>query len=49
MCDIQKLGYSPPKSGKPIKQTGNPPFWGDVGIEKWSCFFSGIQYAIFGT
>ena len=24
------------KSGKLIKQTPSPPFWGDVGVKKWS-------------
>ena len=28
------------KSSKRIKQMCFPPFWGDVGIKKWSPFFS---------
>ena len=27
------------KSGKWLKQTPTPPFWGDVGVKKWSQFF----------
>ena len=43
-----KLAQNPPKSDKRIKQTCNPPFWGDVGIKKWSRFFCfGIRSAIF--
>ena len=45
---MQKLAQNPPKSDKRIKQTCNPPFWGDVGIKKWSRFFCfGIRSAIF--
>ena len=39
---------NPPKSAKCIKQTCPLPFWGDVGIEKWSPFFGfGPLSAIF--
>ena len=34
-----KLALNPPKSAKRIKQTCSTPFWGDVGIKKWSPFF----------
>ena len=35
------------KIGKRKKQTSNPPFWGDVGIKKWSPFFCfGTESAI---
>ena len=37
------------KSGKHITQMSVPPFWGDVGVKKWSPFFnSGAQRPIFG-
>ena len=37
------------KNGKWIKQTPTPPFWGDVGVKKWSQFFySGTPKPIFG-
>ena len=42
------MAKNPPKSAKCIKQTCSLPFWGDVGIEKWSPFFcSGTRSAIF--
>jgi len=34
-----EFAYYAPKSGKCIKQTPTPPFWGDVGVKKWSQFF----------
>ena len=33
------FAYYASKSGKCIKQTPTPPFWGDVGVKKWSQFF----------
>ena len=37
------------KSGKHIKQMSHPPFWGDVGMKKWSPFLdSGARSPIFG-
>ena len=37
------------KSGKWLKQTPTPPFWGDVGVKKWSQFLdSGTRSTIFG-
>ena len=39
----------PPFCRKWIKQTPTPPFWGDVGVKKWSWFFdSGTRSPIFG-
>ena len=34
-----EFAYYASKSGKCIKQTPTPPFWGDVGVKKWSQFF----------
>ena len=31
-----EFAYYASKSGKWIKQTPTPPFWGDVGVKKWS-------------
>ena len=31
-----EFAYYASKSGKCIKQTPTPPFWGDVGVKKWS-------------
>ena len=31
--------YFSSKSGKHMKQMLNPPFWGGVGVKKWSPFF----------
>ena len=46
--DIE-FAYYAFKSGKLIKQTPTPPFWGDVGVKKWSQFFySGTPKPIFG-
>ena len=46
--DIE-FAYYAFKSGKLIKQTPTPPFWGDVGVKKWSRFFdSGTRKPIFG-
>ena len=43
-----KLALNPPKSAKRIKQTGSLPFWGVVGIKKWSPFLClGTRSAIF--
>ena len=33
-----EFAYYASKSGKCIKQTPTPPFWGDVGVKKWSQF-----------
>ena len=47
MCDLWKLALSPPKSGKCIKKTSIPLFWGYVGFKKWTPFFSfGVGSAI---
>ena len=44
-----EFAYYASKSGKCIKQTPTPPFWGDVGVKKWSQFFySGTLKPIFG-
>ena len=44
-----EFAYYASKSGKWIKQTPTPPFWGDVGVKKWSRFFdSGTRKPIFG-
>ena len=44
-----EFAYYASKSGKCIKQTPTPPFWGDVGVKKWSQFFySGTWSPIFG-
>ena len=44
-----EFAYYASKSGKCIKQTPTPPFWGDVGVKKWSQFLdSGTQSPIFG-
>ena len=46
--DIE-FAYYAFKSGKLIKHTPTPPFWGDVGVKKWSRFLdSGTQSPIFG-
>ena len=43
-----KLAQNPPKSDKRIKQTCSTPFWGNVGVKKWSRFFRlGAGSAIF--
>ena len=42
--------YYASKRGKCIKQTPTPPFWGDVGVKKWSQFLDlGTQSPIFGN
>ena len=44
-----EFAYYASKSGKWIKQTPTPPFWGDVGMKKWSQFLdSGTRSPIFG-
>ena len=46
--DIE-FAYYAFKSGKWIKQTPTPPFWGDVGVKKWSQILdSGTRSPIFG-
>ena len=46
--DIE-FAYYAFKSGKLIKQTPTPPFWGDVGVKKWSQILDfGTQSPIFG-
>ena len=41
--------YFSSKSGKHMKQMSNPPFWGDVGVKKWSSFLdSGARSPVFG-
>ena len=46
--DIE-FAYYTFKSGKWIKQTPTPPFWGDVGVKKWSQILdSGTRSPIFG-
>ena len=34
----------PSKSGKRIKQMSIPPFWGDVGVKKWSPFWLHLEF-----
>ena len=44
-----EFAYFSHKSGKHMKQMSNPPFWGDVGVKKWSPFLDlGAQNPIFG-
>ena len=44
-----EFAYYASKSGKCIKQTPTLPFWGEVGVKKWSQFFySGTWSPIFG-
>ena len=44
-----EFAYFSSKSGKHMKQMSNPPFWGDVGVKKWSPFLdSGALSPIFG-
>ena len=44
-----EFAYYASKSGKCIKQTPTPPFWGDVGVKKWSQILdSGTRSPIFG-
>ena len=44
-----EFAYYASKSGKWIKQTPTPPFWGDVGVKKWSQILdSGTRSPIFG-
>ena len=52
-----EFAYYASKSGKWIKQTPTPPFWGDVGVKKWSPFlvwcarspiFGRLNMGIFG-
>ena len=46
---ISEFAYFSSKSGKHMKQMSDPPFWGDVGVKKWSPFLdSGAQSPIFG-
>ena len=46
---FSKLANNSSKSGKRIKQMSIPPFWGDVGVKKWSPFLdSAAQSPIFG-
>ena len=41
--------YFSSKSGKHMKQMLNPPFWGGVGVKKWSPFLdSDARSPIFG-
>ena len=47
--DFSKLANNSPKSGKRIKQMPFPPFWGDVGVKKWSPFFWAPEYWHFGS
>ena len=44
------MASNPSKSGERTKQSCNPPCSGDVGINKWSCFFaSAPKVPFFGT
>ena len=45
-----KIGRNPPKSGKRTKHTCNPPYWRDIGIQKWSPSFgfSTLKTGTFG-
>ena len=48
-CTFSDLAYHSSKSGKRIKQKSIPPFWGDVGVKKWSLFLDlGARSPIFG-
>ena len=47
--NFSKLANNSSKSGKRLKQMCHPPFWGDVGVKKWSPFLdSGTRSPIFG-
>ena len=49
MFKILNFAYYTSKSCKWIKQTPTPPFWGDVGVKKWSQILdSGTRSPIFG-
>ena len=39
---IKKLAEIPSKSGKRIKQMSVTPFWGEVGVKKWSPFLDSV-------
>ena len=44
-----EFAYFSSKSGKHMKQMLNPPFWGGVGVKKWSPFLdSAARSPIFG-
>ena len=44
-----KFNHFSSKSGKHVKQMPIPPFWGDVGMKKWSPFLvSGARSPNFG-
>ena len=44
-----EFAYFSSKGGKHMKQMSNPPFWGDVGVKKWSPFLDlGARSPIFG-
>ena len=48
ISQISKLAFNQLKSDKRTEQMSTPPFWGDVGIKKWSPFlFSGTRSTIF--
>ena len=43
-----EFAYFSSKSGKHMNQMSNPPFWGDVGVKKWSQFLDlGARSPIF--
>ena len=47
--NIPKWTENPFKSGKCLKPKTIPPFWGYVGVKKWSPFLdSGARSPIFG-
>ena len=47
---MSKLYSDPLKSDKGIKQMSIPPYWGDVGVKKWSPFyFQALEVPFFGT
>ena len=41
-----EFAYYASKSGKCIKQTPTPPFWGDVGVKKWSQILDSVLCCI---
>ena len=48
ISQIAKLALNPLKSDKRTEQMSIPPFWGDVGVKKWSPFLvSGTRSTIF--
>ena len=49
LSKFSNLANNSPNIGKRIKQMSIPPFWGDVGVKKWSPFLdSGARSPIFG-